>query len=96
MMRKETVAKIETLKGIVGERTFSEKETKGIISLQTLKKYGLIETCKIVEKEEVSLEELVSTINEMIGEDCYGMEGEYVVEEGKAYYVTHYYCYRFI
>ena len=97
MMRQETEVKSATLKTIVGNNVFSEDETQGIITIRTLKKYGLIETIRIVHRDEYTLEEIVNELNSMIGQDCYGYpDGEYIIDNGKVYFETVSYAYRFI
>ena len=95
MMRKETMRKVEELKAKVGNNVFNEMDCIGIISITTLRKYNLIENAVEVMKEEVSLDELINEVNNMIGGDCYGMEGEYINENGKIYYVSHIEGYKF-
>lgn len=96
MMMEETARKIEILKEKVGDRHFTKADCKGIVSPQTLKKYNLIESVEVeVEREEYTLEELLNEINEMIGEDCYGMEGEFILENGKIFYIRKEWGYKF-
>ena len=72
MMREETARKINELKAEVGNKMFSEEEASKFVSIQTLKKYSLIEAVKEVNREEVSIEELVAEVKSMLGQDCYG------------------------
>lgn len=73
-----------------------QKEASKFVSIQTLKKYDLIETVKEVNREEVSIEELVAEVNSMLGQDCYGYNpGEYIYENGKVYLETTSYGYKF-
>lgn len=67
MMKEETARKINELKAEVGNKMFSKEEASKFTSIQTLKKYNLIETVKEVNREEVSIEELVAEVNSMLG-----------------------------
>ena len=96
MMKEETARNIEILREKVGNDFFTKKDCKGIVSIQTLKKYNLIETVEEeVARVEYSLDELIAEINGMIGEDCYGMYGSFVNENGKIFYVRTEYGYKF-
>ena len=96
MMREETARKINELRAEVGNKMFSKEEASRFVSIQTLKKYSLIKAVKEVNREEVSIEELVAEVNSMLGEDCYGYNpGEYIYEDGKVYLETTSYGYRF-
>ena len=95
MMKKETAERIEALRNKVGNELFNKDAVENYVSISTLKKYDLIETVTIANKKEVSVDDLINEINSMIGEDCYGMEGEYVRENNKIYYVTYRYGYKF-
>lgn len=98
MMREETRKAIEIAKEKFGERAFGKDELKGLVSVQTLKKYDLVESTVIKDKKEVSLDELIKDANEMIGEDCYyGGDHDYYYERDgeKIYYVDEYYGYKF-
>lgn len=88
MMKEETAKRIENFKNEIGNRPFTEKEIKGIVSLSTLYKYKLIKSVEVeVYREEVTLDELINTVNDMMGEDCYGCEGYYKREGNKIFYV---------
>jgi len=96
MMKEETARKIEELRKKVGNGLFFPADCVGIISISTLAKYNLIENAEeVVEKREYSLDELIEEINEMIGEDCYDMEGSFVNENGRIFYVRKAYGYKF-
>ena len=96
MMKEETARKINELKAEVGNKMFSKEEASKFISIQTLKKYNLIETVKEVNREEVSIEELVAEVNSMLGQDCYEYNpGEYIYEDEKVYLETTSYGYKF-
>lgn len=96
MMRRDTAERIEALRKAVGNNVFTEKATAEYVTLATLKKYDLIETIKEVRREEIDIEDLVAEINSMMGQDCYGYtNGEYVYENGKVYFETVSYGYRF-
>lgn len=96
MMREETARKIEELRAKVGNRFFSKRDCEGIVSISTLRKYNLIESVEEeVERREYSLDELIVEINGMIGEDCYGMDGEFINENGRIFYSRKEYGYRF-
>lgn len=96
MMKEETARKIEALREKVGNGFFSKRDCEGIVSISTLRKYNLIESVEVeVERKEVSLDELINEINEMIGEDCYGMDGEYINENGKIFYTRKEWGYKF-
>lgn len=94
MMREETARKIEALREKVGNGIFRERDVKGYVSISTLRKYGFISSA--TERKEVSLDELLTKVNEMIGEDCYGMEGWYEREGEKIFFCNDYDRYRFI
>ena len=67
------------------------------ISFDTFKKYALVkEAVPKVVKREASLEELVAMLNDCAGNDCYGCDWHYVVEDGKAYEVEYFDCYKMI
>lgn len=96
MMREETAKKIEELRAKVGNKLFFTEDCAGIVSVSTLKKYNLIETVQEeVERREYSLDELIEEINGMIGEDCYGMEGSFINENGKIFYSRKAFGYKF-
>lgn len=96
MMREETAKKIEELRKKVGNRLFFTGDCAGIVSVSTLKRYNLIETVQEeVERREYSLDELIDEINEMIGEDCYDMEGSFINENGRIFYLRKAYGYKF-
>ena len=96
MIKEETARKINELKAEVGNKMFSKEEASKFVSIQTLKKYSLIEAVKEVNREEVSIEELVAEVNAMLGQDCYGYNpGEYIYENGKVYLETTSYGYKF-
>ena len=96
MMKEETARKINGLKAEVGNKMFSKEKASKFVSIQTLKKYSLIEAVKEVNREEVSIEELVAEVNSMLGQDCYGYTpGEYIYEDGKVYLETTSYGYKF-
>lgn len=96
MMKIETINKIETLKNKINNNFFTEKDCQGIISLQTLRRYNLIEYVFIeTHREEITLEQLIKEINSMIGEDCYYDKGEYIQENGKIFYIINEWGYRF-
>lgn len=96
MMKEETARKIEVLREKVGNGFFSKRDCEGIVSISTLRKYNLIESVEVeIERREVSLDELINEINEMIGEDCYGMDGEYINENGKIFYTRKEWGYKF-
>lgn len=93
MMREETARKIEMLKEKVGDGIFREKDVKGFVSMSTLWKYKLIES--VVERQEVTLDELIQDANEMIGEDCYCAVGYYEREGDKIFFCIDEDRYRF-
>lgn len=96
MMMEETARKIEILREKVGDRHFTKRDCKGIVSPQTLKKYNLVETVEVeTVREEYTLDELIDEINNMIGEDCYGMEGEFIHENNKIFYIVREWGYKF-
>ena len=96
MMKEETARKINELKAEVGNKMFSKEQASKFVSIQTLKKYSLIEAVKEVNREEVSIEELVAEVNSMLGQDCYEYNpGEYIYENGKVYLETTSYGYKF-
>ncbi len=94
MMREETARKIEMLKEKVGNGIFHERDVKGYVSISTLRKYGFITSA--TERTEVSLDELIAEINDMIGEDCYCATGWYEREGDKIFFCNDYDRYRFI
>lgn len=96
MMKEETARKIEVLREKVGNGFFLEKDCEGIVSISTLKKYNLIEIAVgEIERTEYSLDELIKEVNEMIDEDCYGMDGSFINENGKIFFSRKAYGYRF-
>lgn len=96
MMREETARNIEILREKVGNRPFCDRDCKGIVSISTLRKYNLIEHVTIeVERKELSLDELIAEINDMVGEDCYYCDGEYINDNGRIFYIRNEDGYRF-
>jgi hypothetical protein len=84
MMREETRRNIELLREKVGNGIFRSADTKGLVSISTLRKYDLIKSA--VERTEVSLDELIDEINDMIGEDCYCAVGYFERVGDKIYF----------
>ena len=96
MMKEETARKIEALREKVNNGYFTKKDAKGIVSITTLRKYDLIESVEVeTAREEITIDELIKDVNEMIGEDCYGMEGYYERVDDKIFYVLKEWGYRF-
>lgn len=95
MMKEETRKNIEVLRNKLRNEMFTKEDVRGIVSIQTLKKYDLIETTSETYSEEVSLEELIEDINSMMGEDCYYCEGQYIQRDGKIFYERTKYGYKF-
>lgn len=84
-MRAITAERINKFKNEINNQPFKESDLITYnVSIQTLFKYGLIEhTEKITE---ISLDELITEINEMMGYDCCDMTGYYTREDDKIYY----------
>ena len=100
MMKKETQQRFERLKEFFGDRLFSEKEllddvpAEAYVSMSTLRRYNLVECIKVENKKEYSLDELIDEINDMIGDDCFGMVGQFQREDDKIFFVDYYYQYK--
>lgn len=98
MMNKNTALVIEAMNAYKG-MTMTEIEWVDLlnnrISFDTFKKYALVKEVKTV-KTEVSLEDLVEMLNSCAGNDCYGCDWHYVVENGKAYDVATYEYYKMV
>lgn len=67
----EMERKLVLLKEKVGNRIFNRRACEGITSIQTLKKYNLVEWCEEKKITEYTLEEIVDALNDTIGQDCY-------------------------
>ena len=85
-MTNATIRKINTFKKIMKGQPFTKEdlEANNCVTLQTLEKYNLVRSEDV--KVEVSIDELIETINDMIGWDCYEMTGYYSKEGDKIYY----------
>lgn len=93
MMKLDTARNIQLLKERVRDKIFTREQTAGFVSVQTLKKYDLIET---VSEEKVlaeyTLDEFIETVNGWMGDDLYGMapvwferDGDKVLEKVRNY-----------
>ena len=98
MMKQETKQRIIELKKEFKDKFFTEKDlyrSKWYVSLSTLRKYDLIESIKLERKKEFTIDELIETVNSCIGDDLYGMKGEFRREGEKIFYVTTYHRFNF-
>ena len=97
-MKNETIEKIEKLRVKVGDKAFTKEATYGIISMNTLYRYDLVEKVVTKNRTEVTLEELIEDVNSMIGEDCWfdaqGHDYYYEQDNGKIYYVDEFTAYK--
>ena len=100
MMKKETQQRFERLKEFFGDRLFSEEElsdnvpAKAYVSMSTLRRYDLVECVEVEIEKEYSLDELINEINDMIGDDCFGMTGQFIRDGDKIFFVDYYYRYK--
>ena len=100
MMKTETQQRFEKLKEFFGDRLFSEEElldnvpAEAYVSMSTLRRYDLVECVEVEIEKEYSLDELIDEINDMIGDDCFGMVGQFIREGDKIFFVDYYYRYR--
>ena len=94
-----TQQKINGLKRAFEHRPFTKQELDNSIyavPLQTLYDHNLIQNATIEHKKELSIDDLIADLNCLVGEDNYGMWGEYRREGDKFFYVTFENAYKFI
>lgn len=94
-----TQQKINGLKKTFGCRSFTKQELDNSIyalPLQVLYNHNLIQNATIEHKKELSVDDLIADLNRLVGEDNYGMWGEYRREGDKFFYVTFEAAYKFI
>lgn len=100
MMNKNTAQVIEAMNAYKGQSMTAKEWTDLLdnrLSFNTFRKYALAgETEVRTIKTEVSLENLVEMLNDCAGNDCYGCDWHYIVENGKAYEVDFLYYYKMV
>lgn len=98
MMNQETKQRIIELKKEFKDNFFTRDDlwrSRWYVPMSTLRKYKLIESVKLEKKEEITIDELIERVNSWIGDDLYGMKGEFRREGEKIYFVTTYHQIRF-
>ena len=94
-----TQQKINGLKRAFGHYPFTKQELENsayALPLQTLYDHQLIKIVTIEHKMELTVDDLIADLNCFIGEDNYGIRGEYRREGDKFFYVTTETGYKFI
>ena len=98
MMNQETKQRIIELKKEFKDKFFTRDDlwrSRWCVPMSTLEKYKLIESIKLEKKEEFTIDELIERVNSWIGDDLYGMKGEFRKEGEKIFFVTTYHRLKF-